>query len=327
MTRGRLILGIIALLVVAFFGKQAVDALYFDARTELSSDIERYHGILDQFREERRDKYPPIEADLSEIVDRTFGHDRETVEAGLRARLNRLAEQCQLAESAVATGRHAVEESPAKRAMPRNPKRDHPDFAELEATISGTATLETSVRLIDAIENEPWIKRIDSISLDPRQGGSAFDVTVRLTTIYLPGRKPDPARVFPTYSGEEFGRMLAFVNANPFVKPERAVAVARESPSPPQPVPAPVPAPTFPYENWRITGVVHGSSGWEVWLLNAATQQSEALSIGQSVGDAVLVSASDEEAVFELGESRFLIRVGSTLGERMPVESGQESLR
>jgi len=85
--------------------------------------------------------------------------------------------------------------SPARTLFKGNAQRtlrDEVDFVELPAVVSGQGNYEQALRLISSIENEPWIKRIDSIKMDPKDNGGKFDFSLRLTTLF-----PAPARVQP----------------------------------------------------------------------------------------------------------------------------------
>jgi len=208
-------------------------------------------------------------------------------------------------------------ESPA-RSLPvfRGHKdlRDELDFVEVEASISGQGTLQEVLQLVDRIESQPWLKRVIQLRLQPRDNGERFAVTVRLVTLFLPGRFP--AQVPPMGpSSDGFERLAPLVSRNPFRLPPKTVEPA------PAAVPSPTPQTPDPLGTWTLTGVVSGPEGVEAWLLEAASGRSRRMLVGQTIEQLRLVAAEGETAEFQLGDERFRVRVGRRLSERDPAGS------
>ena len=211
-------------------------------------------------------------------------------------------------------------ESPAKSVFsgigPQRTLRDEPDFVELEGWITASGSFEQVLRLIDGIEQESWIKRIDQLKIDPADNGSLFDVTVRLTTLFVPGREPNEAGAVAA-TPSDFGRYAALLAANPFRLPPRAPP----PPPPPDPQPMTDRPPTvvaFGYNQWVLTGTAFGPQGSEAWILNAQTRESRRLGAGEGIHDLILVSTNADTAEFRVGQEHFTIRVGQNLGDRTP---------
>ena len=319
------VLGIVWLIV-----RQVARVVYFEEREQLAQQIETAQGALSTIRTAYREQYPPVRDDLDAIVEYTLGPSGEIVEAELRARLNQMVAAIGIVGPSVSTGRNAAQSSPARRRMRRdNPLKDTPDFVEQQATVTGLGTFEQAMRLVDAIERAPWIKRIDSIDLDPKQSPEQLSISVRLTTIYVPGRAPDADSAAPLGAPSQYARVASFVGARPFELP--AALVQDTTPAPPEVLtqdtdPVTPAAPAFAYSDWRITGVVQGTQGMEVWLLHARSSKSRTLAVGDSIGPAKFEAATDEEAEFSIGDARFMIRVGSTLNDRVALEPGRDSI-
>lgn len=314
--RIKFILAILAAAAALWLAYRTIGALYFTPRAAFIKQIENHSNQLAIYRSNENDT-PAIEDEIQQFVDRTLGGDRETVDHKLRTRLNRLAEQMQLQNHLVDTGADKQRESPAKSryaGVANKALRDEIDFYELEGWVSGTGTFEQVVRLIDAIEAEPWIKRIDHIRLDPKDNGARVDVHISLTTLYLPRRVANPAQMMVSQNGSRFDRFQGLVTANPFHLP----------PPPVDPPPlAHVAAANseqgrFPYEHWSLTGIAQGPAGAEVWLLNQQTRESKRLTLGQSLHEAILVAAMTDAAEFQIGDQRFLVALGKTVGDRTP---------
>jgi hypothetical protein len=229
--------------------------------------------------------------------------------------LNRLAEHAGIQNASVGTQSPVRRQSPARSMFKGNLQRslrDEIDFIEVPGSITCQGTYEQTLRLIACIEDEPWIKRIDQVKIDPRDNGGKFDITLRLTTVFLPGRGPtgELAAAIPV---PDLNKYAVFVQSNPF----------RIPPSPP-PVtvaakPQPAPPTGFPYEQWALTGVAESTAGAEAWLLNNQTRESRRLAVGESLQDAVFTAVSGDSAEFQLGEQRFLVSVGQNLNDRTPL--------
>jgi len=308
--RNRLILGAAVAAAALWFMAAAARRSYVQPRAELLASIAAGESRVDGYRAGLRD-HGRVNDEIRAVVDRTLGGDLETVDHRLRSRLNRLAELLSLHEVVVGTGRAVARETPAKRQFSRRDQalRDEIDFVELGAWITATGTLEQALQLAHAVQIEPWIKRIDQWRLDPDDAGEAITITLRFTTLFLPGREP-ATTAWPMYDGAGFARFATLVGVNPFRLPEAAPA--------PQPTPAPAapPDPEAPLEQWTLTGIAEGPAGAEAWLAHAVTRESRTWRIGESLAAATLVSARGDEAIIEVNGAQFVIQVGRNLYDR-----------
>ncbi len=293
------ITGIVVVLAgLGWLGWTPVRSLYLDERADIEqrrakliAQVARYQaGADDSLR---------VRTALQAYADRTLGGDLEAVDHGLRTRLNRIGEEVGLAKLSVATGRVRSMESPARSLRPfraHRELREELDFVEVEALVSGEGSLEAAMRLVHRIEAEPWIKRVVQVRLQPRDNGERFVVTIRLVTLYLPGRTP--ARRLETVADlGGFERYQLLARSNPF---QLAAKLAPASPMPAE-------------QQWVLTGVVSGPDGVEVWLLHAESGLSQRLTVGPSIEGVRLVSAAGDTAEFKFGEDRFTVPVGRPL--------------
>lgn len=321
--RSVIIKGSVAAVALTLLARTAVNSLYLSERASLLGQIEQRERILEQFSNERRE-LRTMRVRLQEIADRTLGGSSEMVDAALRHRLNRIVEEVGLSSMSVATGQPVTRVSPASRRMSRNPAKGSADFVEMDGTVTGDGSLEQALRLVHRIEHEPWHKRINSVALNPSSDGSRVRVTVRLTTMFLPGREPSPNADGATrvsYDPASFDRYARFAALQPFQLPPPPVQVAK-APAPPPPPPeqpAEVKPPPFPYGKWALTAVTEGSRGPEAWLLNRESGESVTLALGSKLNDAELLAVHGDQAEFRIGENRFLIAVGATLRDRQPI--------
>lgn len=303
--RTKLILGGLAVLAVIWLIGTTANRLYFERYAELATDIEGASNRVGAYRVGLRDHRRVLEG-LGRYVDRTLGGDLETVDHRLRTRLNRLGEKLELTEVVVGTGRAVSKPSPAKRAFSRRQQelRDEIDFVTLTAWISAEGTLEQALRLVHAIEREPWIKRIDQLELDPDENGARMGVTVRLTTLFVPGRTPS-ALPPPDYDGAGFERYATLIGVNPFQVPVRE----------PESAPSPEAGPESVLALWTITGIAETANGAELWLLNEQTRETRTWRPDQSIEGVTLIAAGDGEAIIERDGSRYAVAVGEKLND------------
>ncbi len=313
----RIILPLAALGAAAWLGSMAARKSYFAPRATLLTPIDGHRAFLIEAAKERRDR-GRLEAALKHYVDRSLGGDLQTVDHRLRSRLNRLGEAAGLKRLTVTTGHASSRQSPAKSQFQRRGiqrgLREEIDFVELQGSISGEGTLEQVLRLTHRIQAEPWLKKIEHLKIDPRENGKRFAMTLRLRTLFLPGRTPtQPILDSPAPAG--FERYASLVETNPFAVPP---APSKAKPAPPEPAAA-APKPAFPYAQWVLTGVAEAAAGAEVWLLDRKSGESRRLLVGESLQRMVFVAARGDRAEFQLKQERLSVVVGQNLSEGTPV--------
>ncbi len=327
MNRHRLLMPGIVVGVLAIAGSVgwAVGAGRLDGtRATIDERLEVYRAVLIGVREER-ERRPDLDARAAAIVNRTLGADLETVDSALRRRLVETIDESGLSEVVVNTLGGSVVETPASRSFrrsgPERALRDEPDFVLVRATASGTGTIGEVVRFIHALDAAPWVKRLEQVRLDPDRGGRRLTVSVRLSTIFVPGVAPDPDAGEVPRPIRPFDRYAAMVAANPF----RLVEAVAETPRPRDPAlpVAPVVPTIDPWSGWMLTGVVEGSPGVEAWCRHPVSGRTATLLPDREValGDglvATLVAVDGDVAVLRVGDETRRVLVGSTLDRALP---------
>lgn len=327
MNRHRLVLPGVTLAVLSVFAGLgwAVGAGRLNGdRAELDDRLNLYRRVLLEVRREREQR-PELDARFDAIVDRSLGADLETVDSTLRRRLVEALAESGLRGGVVNTMGASVVGTPATRAFrrsgPERALRDEPDFVRIGASVSGTGTLGEVVRFVQRLDASPWVKRIEQLRLDPDRAGSLVTVSVRLSTIFVPGVAPDPEAPLVPSDGRPLDRYAALVAANPF---RHAV---EPRPSPPVEVvdvsPVPIAPAVDPWASWMLTGVVQGDPGTEAWCRQPNSGRTATLlpDIEVDLGDgllATLVSVDGDVAVLRLGDETRRVLVGSTLGRSRP---------
>ncbi|MHC4217411.1 MAG: hypothetical protein ACYSU7_03040 [Planctomycetota bacterium] len=305
----KIIMGLVAAAALAWLGWAPVKVAYFNKRDTLDARIVSLTKDVGQFKQAARE-HVAVRDGIQGYIDRTLGGDLETVDHRLRSRLNRIGEELGLEALTVGTGRARQLESPARSQFKRRGQealREELDFVEVEAWIAGQGTLESVLRLVHRIDAELWLKRVQQVRLQHKEGGKRFAVQLRFTTLYLPDRAPDEPP--PPGNPPDFARYASMAQRNQFQVPP---------PAAPAPKPAPVAGPGAGLAQWVLTGVAASRGSVEVWLLNPASGESRRVAVGDSFQELVLVAANGDVAEFQMGEQRFGIAVGSTLNQRLP---------
>lgn len=315
-----LVLFAVGAIIVGWLLWSTANQMYFAPRAEHLDRIEQLQSRVAEYRR-TLDLQPRQQSQVASIVERTLGHDVESVDHRLRSRLNRIAEEVGLDGASINTSNPAARGTPAQRRFGRRglegELREKIDFVEVEATIVGEGTFEQIVELTDRIETEPWIKRIHEVRLNPRGNGERFNMTLRLVTIYLPDRPTEPAPAEP-YDEARMARFAALVGQNPFrIPPPPAPEPEPEIVRPADPTPAA--DPPFPYQEWVVTGVAESRHGHEVWLRNRRSGETRRLGTGDALRELTFTAARDDRAEFEHDEERFLVAVGRNLNDRTPL--------
>jgi len=287
---------------------------------EVAGRIATFENAIATGRRQRSER-PKIDSRLDELAARMLGSDLETADSSLRSRLNRLGEESGLAASLVVstqspTTRGTPARSEFSRSATQRALRDEPDFVEVPASVSVQGPLDSVLRLAHRIDQEPWLKRIDSMRLERAPDGR-MKLDLRLTTVFVPGLVASEGAE-PVIEATPFDRYALLLADDPFATPTPAAPEPRvKRPRDAAPAPPPPPA-EFPYAQWFVTGMVEGPSGPEVWLRNAGSGETRTLLPSQRLGDAELLGIQGDRAQFRLGEESFVVLVGSTLGDRYP---------
>ncbi|MFM1867968.1 MAG: hypothetical protein RL591_1376 [Planctomycetota bacterium] len=303
-----------------------------EERANAESQIETYVGVLTQARKVR-DGRPELERRMQAVANRTLGPSLEVVDSEVRRRLNRVCEELGFTEFSVTTGRSLLKPSPAKREFRRPEERalrDEADFVEVEGSVVASGRPSQIYPLIYRIQAEPWTKRIESIRLDPSADGASLRMTLKLTTIFLPGKSANVPLVSDPQALADAQRYRALFESNPFrippppapVAPETVAATSTQAPTNPTPgaqsgaLPVPAPASGFPYGEWLLTGIVEGPSGPEVWLRHLPTGSQLTLQPGSAIGELIFRRVEYDFGVFELPGGTCRVQVGSNLTQR-----------
>jgi len=302
-------------------------------RAAVNADIERSTDFLRSVRAER-EKRGELDKRLAAAVNRTLGERTDAVDTALRARLNRIAEETGVRDLMVATNAAVERKSPARQEMVRlgltRTQRDEPDFVELRATLAGEGAADQVLRLVHRIAVDPMLKRIEALRLDPLKDGSRIRVTIRLSTVFVPGSEPAALPGAPSAEAiASFSRYASLAARNPFRVPAPTAGAAQVAAASPAPAaageataapaaaaPADVGTGPFPYGQWLLTGVVDGPAGTEAYFRNAATGEARVLRVNESIAEFAFVGLDADAARIAAGGATYRVRVGDSLEAR-----------
>jgi len=323
MTRSRAILGVfIGGVVVIGIGWMLLNRMYLEPRAELLEELESQTATLAIYKDGMASDLEQREQ-LRSYVDRTLGGAREVVDHRLRTRLNRLVEASGLTDATVTTGQIAERTSPARSKYRRlRSLRERVDFVEVEATVSGTGSLAQALEVLDRLDAERWLHRIERVRLDPRENGAACTIVIRLRTLFIPDMTPDvPPAMRDDYEPHGDERLVRLVNINPFrVPPPPTPAPPRQVATPEPTAADPPPAPRVRYDQWVLTGVVtSGASGLEAWLRHQASNERRRLAIGDQLHAMRFEGRIGLNASFSLDGELFEVVIGDRLSERQMI--------
>ena len=302
-------------------------------RAAVNADIERSTDFLRSVRAER-EKRGELDKRLAAAVNRTLGERTDAVDTALRARLNRIAEETGVRDLMVATNAAVERKSPARQEMVRlgltRAQRDEPDFVELRATLAGEGAADQVLRLVHRIAVDPMLKRVEALRLDPVKDGSRIRVTIRLSTVFVPGSEPAALPGAPSAEAiASFSKYASLAARNPFRVPAPTAGAAQVAAASPAPAaggeataapaaaaPADVGVGPFPYGQWLLTGVVDGPAGTEAYFRNAATGEARVLRVNESIAEFAFVGLDADAARIAAGGATYKVRVGDSLEAR-----------
>lgn len=265
-----------------------------------------------------------VQGRLDRLVETTLGREIDAVEHRLRTGLSTVVSAAGLSEVTVNNGRPRAEGNPAGReriaSAVRRRLREQVDFHVVRGQVSGYGGLGQVFTALAAVASQPWIHRVEGFSIAPAgREGTSYQVRIDFATLLLADLGATQGEGLPAIAPENpetIGAVQRIVAKNLFVMPvspePEPVRVAVKPPanasSPPPP----------PYGSWRLTGIVGGALP-EV-LMTGPDDRRAALQVGQGVLDAILVGATDDAAMFEIGDSRFSVLLGTTLNDRRRID-------
>ncbi len=312
---------LVALSLVIAAGWYGYRAIYANERDALLAETTKIREYAASYEKEL-ERQKLVRDRLSAVASTTLGKQFDRVDHRLRTGLSRVGQSAGLSDVVVSSYAPKDERNPAAtargmdRAMQDRIKKS-PNFSVVKAQVKGTGTLSQVLNALATYDSQPWIHRVDSLSIRPvGSDREKFELKLDIATIWMPDLAVDdpndPAIVAPGESGVDAIAAITAKNVfrvPPAPTPTKPRAVAN------RPAPPPTPAPAW--GEWKLTGVVTGRRGLEAMMVNTRDGERKVLSPGVAVLGATLVSGAGEEAVFELEGAMWTVRTGATLADRI----------
>ncbi|MBL0926118.1 MAG: hypothetical protein IBJ11_00505 [Phycisphaerales bacterium] len=277
---------------------------------ELRAERERLIGEITSLQGETRKAQPAVQR-LKTAAARTLGNSAETVVHRVRLALTAAGTAARLSSVASDSRAQAAVRNPAEsvRVWGRD-ARAAPDFTVVTGSMRGEGTLEQALTALCLIQSQPWIKRISSVSLRPRDGGQRVELRVSLSTVFLEDLSPSEAPAPSPAEPKLLDQVRMLVARNMFAPPA--------APPPPAQVPKPEPPSGPAYGDWVVTGLAEGAAGPELWVRNVKDNRTQSLAPGEKLLGAVFegLSPDRESAILRIDADRFLISVGDPASRR-----------
>ena len=305
---------------------------YVAPRDELLEQLAAESRRADAIEDKLADEFAVVDR-MKSAGARTLGGKLDDAIHQFRTGLGRVAEREGLTQIVVDQGQPQAQTNPLvsvrgltasnMTALKRDLRRQS-DFFAIRGSVRGVGTLEETLRTIAAIRAQPWVHRVEGFAIRPvGKDRQQFSLRLDVATLFAPQFSPpavaEATLALPPVDTDVVVRSLAarplFIAAAP-PKPEpQPVAEKPPAPTPPRPAPPPPP----PYDEWRLTGIIDGSMGTEVFMVNTRTGERRVVQPGGLVLDAVFIEAAGERAIFGVGDKRFEVSNGQTLAARRPV--------
>jgi len=339
-TREKILALTISLAVVLFTFYLAVDKLFLSQRDRLNGQRTSLRHKIDAANQAMKD-YEKQVAKLPDLLAKTFGSDENVASERVRARLVNL-----LKASGMKTDISLTPQSSAKVRSPRG------DIAGNEVTwqVVTEGKLDQLIDFVYLLDNEPYLHRIESLSLTPRSGSGTIEMRLRFLS-FVPakrhGKDVPPGAVAEQPPSERLDsprRKLYEVIASrdafrPYLRYQAPPVAVRPAP-PVGPRPTVVHAPTAPPE--KVVSLAMWAGRQEVYVRNQSTGEIRVLKPGQTLAGGKIVMIdyrrlpmpgepqmlSTSRVILQKGGSYWAIELGqdTTIAHRMPEDQLPQAL-
>ena len=316
--RQRLIPMGIAGLLGAAMAYMMLNALLISPARELGARSERLRRDIG-YRGDELSAYTARARRLPSLAAQTFGHNGDLASEQVRARLVTLIQRSGLPADAMSL-------------KPITGARVKDYYAEVGWSLSVRGRLEQAVNLLYLLDAEPYLHRVETLSLSPMGEGEQVDLKLRFTTIVLPAEEDRAlaagefasADAAADLGGEARGRYTGVAQRDLF-RPYRPPVVTRPPPRQAPPPAASPPPPPDPSRRMKVVALPDWGGECEVSVLD--TQRSKVITykLGESLAGGRIVMIDYREMPMPgnedvLSGSRVILADGS---QYWAIELGQ----
>lgn len=288
--------------------------------TEMREKLSSWSGGKAQMESSLSDA-SRVKRRIAELVNNSLGQDPQLAEHRLRTLLTDLCARAALSEYVISCKAPKGVGNPAAGENVREFNREMrstPDFVSQVTVITASGNYEACIRAVALLEAQPWLARIDSLTLQPSgKERMVYDLTASVTTIVMPDLANEETGQDAFVQEPNADTLTELARRNPFiVTPEPAPAVARAEP---EPVPSQPRPKTKPFGEWVVTGVMQTEGGGEVILSNAKTGASRSMKPGSEILGLRVSEVGVGFVTMMEGESGYRVALGQSLAEREAV--------
>jgi hypothetical protein len=327
--REKMLALVAGLAAVGFLGYLIADRVVLSRAADLERQAEALLGEIGEL-EALVARQPVYEKRLARYAGRTFGSDEARATEEVREYLLRLLRRSGLDPT---------------RDFALNPFRRRVEkgvLAEIGCGITIAGPLERIVDFLYLLKEDPYLHRLENLSLARDTRSGRVKLTVHYLTLALKGEKAAalPAATVgegaleTSLDGEGRRRYDLITSRDlfrPYVpRPPEPVRTARAVPSPPSAPPAPPPPPPGPEARYRVVGLPAVNGDPRIIVSDTATGQSRTYGVGDELAGGLIVMVdyrpmpmpdrpeflSSSRAVLRFGSDYWAVELGALLTER-----------
>ena len=328
-----LVVGLFVVLVVLYM---ALDSLLLSEAGRLNDRLAKLQSEADH-KESQHDMYVARAGRLESLAKRTFGHDENRASEQIRTRLVQLLQRSGMGTSGIALS-------------PSSGTAKAKDYCkDVGWTVRARGRLDQVVNFLFLLGREPYIHRVENLSITPQGRSRDVEVSLRYAGLILPAGKgvlaggdfPEPESV-GDMSGEARARYAVIQTRDLFrpylrhVEPPPPPVVEVQPPPVPQPPPEPQPVAPADWQ-YRIVSLSDWGGRQEVHIKDNSTSQLWTFKPGDRLANGELVMIdyrqlpmpgkpgllSGSRAVIRMGRDYWAVELGQTLAEKRVLMAGE----
>lgn len=307
---------------VLLIGGYMAHGFFFGPIEQLDRDIElRSQELMDLM--DLRDEAQHAQRRLGQLASRTYGEQVDTASAAAGARLSEL-----IAQSGLEPARFTR--------TPISPRRIR-GGVEIGWNVRGRDSLNDVVDLLYLINHEPYLHKVDALTLAPIERSSDVQVNLRYLSLVLeapPATAQRPDQPDIALTGEERQLYDAIVQRNlfrPYIPPPPPRETPRRAERPTPPPREPEPQPRGPgHEIYRVVSLSKWQGKPEVHILDTSAREVRQYQIGDELiqGEIVMVDyralplpsnpalRSQSRLILKIDNDYWAVELGQSLADK-----------
>jgi len=319
--REKVLVAAVGAFVVLLVVYLAVDNLLLAKADELDARFQKLTQDIGR-KQRQKEYYSRKSTRLKKLAARTFGSKENYASEQVRARLVRLLQRSAL------DGRGMSLE-------PASGRKVKDCYREIGWLVRAQGKLSDVVSFLYLLNSEPYLHRVENLSLSPLQRTGQVDVNLRYTTLILISEKGEefPSGRFPDpdATGDLDGRQRKqydVIAARDLFRPYLQHVAARQPPKP-QPVVKPEPS-APPGRRLRVVSLTDWAGRQEIHLRDTESGEMKTVNPGEQLagGQVVMIDyrmmpmpqkkeiLSGSRVIIRIGREYWAVELGQSLAEK-----------